>query len=60
MESARRLMNPTACLRETEQRTSELAVINRVQKGLFAEMDMQAIYELVGRKDQGNLQCAGN
>ena len=33
---------------ETEQRNAELAVINSVQKGLVAEMDMQGIYDLVG------------
>ncbi|CAN5149788.1 hypothetical protein BH23BAC2_BH23BAC2_16680 [soil metagenome] len=35
---------------ETEQRNAELAVINSVQAGLVAEMDMQGIYELVGEK----------
>lgn len=35
---------------ETEQRNAELAVINRVQEGLVAEMDMQGIYDLVGDK----------
>tara|TARA_R100001143_G_scaffold63597_1_gene73266 strand:+ start:183 stop:3116 length:2934 start_codon:yes stop_codon:yes gene_type:complete len=35
---------------ETEQRNAELAVINSVQQGLVAEMDMQGIYELVGEK----------
>jgi signal transduction histidine kinase len=33
---------------ETEQRNAELAVINSVQEGLVAEMDMQGIYDLVG------------
>lgn len=33
---------------ETEQRNAELAVINSVQQGLVAEMDMQGIYDLVG------------
>ncbi len=35
---------------ETEQRNAELAVINSVQEGLVAEMDMQGIYDLVGEK----------
>ena len=35
---------------ETEQRNAELAVINSVQQGLVAEMDMQGIYELVGER----------
>lgn len=33
---------------ETEQRNAELAVINSVQAGLVAEMDLQGIYDLVG------------
>ncbi|RFN60073.1 GAF domain-containing sensor histidine kinase [Marixanthomonas ophiurae] len=35
---------------EAEQRNAELAVINGVQQGLVAEMDMQGIYELVGER----------
>lgn len=35
-------------LDESEQRNAELAVINSVQHGLVAEMDMQGIYDLVG------------
>lgn len=35
---------------EAEQRNAELAVINSVQQGLVAEMDMQGIYDLVGDK----------
>jgi len=35
---------------EAEQRNAELAVINSVQQGLVAEMDMQGIYELVGER----------
>ena len=31
-----------------EQRNAELAVINSVQQGLVAELDMQGIYDLVG------------
>lgn len=37
-------------LKETEQRTAELAVINSVQQGLVAEMDLQGIYDLVGNR----------
>src|SRR5262249_37729829 len=37
-------------LSETEQRAAELAVINSVQQGLGAQLDMQAIYSLVGDK----------
>ena len=35
---------------EAEQRNAELSVINSVQKGLVAEMDMQGIYELIGNQ----------
>ena len=34
----------------TEQRNSELAVINSIQQGLAAELDFQAIVDLVGDK----------
>ena len=37
-------------LKETEQRTAELAVINSVQEGLAKELDIQAIYDLVGNR----------
>ena len=37
-------------LKETEQRTTELAVINGVQEALAKEMDIQAIYDLVGNR----------
>jgi hypothetical protein len=37
---------------EAEQRNAELAVINSVQQGLVAEMDMQGIYDLVGDRIQ--------
>jgi transcriptional regulator with GAF, ATPase, and Fis domain len=33
---------------ETQQRNAELAVINSVQQGLAAQIDMQGIYDLVG------------
>jgi hypothetical protein len=39
-------------LKETEQRTAELAVINSVQEGLAKEMDMQGIYDLIGDRIQ--------
>ncbi len=35
---------------ESEQRSAELSVINSVQVGLAAELDMQGIYELVGKQ----------
>ena len=33
---------------ETNERAAELALINRVQEGLAAELDIQSIYDLVG------------
>ncbi|HET6447453.1 MAG TPA: GAF domain-containing protein [candidate division Zixibacteria bacterium] len=46
-----RLFNETKrLLAETEQRNAELAIINSVQEGLAAELDIEAIYELVGEK----------
>ncbi len=37
---------------ETRQRNAELALINGIQQGLAAELDMQAMYDLVGDKVQ--------
>ena len=37
-------------LKETEQRAAELAVINSIQQGMAAELDFQAIIDLVGDK----------
>jgi K+-sensing histidine kinase KdpD/CheY-like chemotaxis protein len=48
LESARRFDETNRLLKETEQRSAELAVINSVQEGLAHELDMQAIYDLVG------------
>lgn len=48
LENARLFNETTRLLAETEQRNAELAVINSVQEGLVREMDMQAIYSLVG------------
>lgn len=50
LESVHRFDETNRLLKETEQRTSELAVINSVQEGLVAQMDMQSIYDLVGEK----------
>lgn len=38
--------------RSADQRASELALINSVQEGLSAKLDMQGIYDLVGDKLQ--------
>ena len=48
LENARLFDETNRLLKETEQRTGELAVINSVQEGLVREMDMKAIYEIVG------------
>ncbi len=48
LENARLFNETTRLLAETEQRNAELAVINSVQEGLVREMDMEAIYSLVG------------
>ncbi|TMI79174.1 MAG: GAF domain-containing protein, partial [Bacteroidetes bacterium] len=50
LENARLFDETTRLLKETEQRTAELAVINSVQEGLARELEMKAIYELVGNK----------
>ncbi|HSU28922.1 MAG TPA: GAF domain-containing protein, partial [Chitinophagaceae bacterium] len=50
LENARLFDETNRLLKETEQRNTELAVINSVQEGLVKEMDMQGIYDLVGNK----------
>ncbi|MCI0618923.1 hypothetical protein L0244_38615, partial [bacterium] len=50
LENARLFDETNRLLKETEQRKGELAVINSVQEGLVREMDMQAIYNLVGNR----------
>ena len=37
-------------MKETEQRNAELAVINSIQQGMAAELNFQAIVDLVGDK----------
>jgi GAF domain-containing protein/CheY-like chemotaxis protein/tetratricopeptide (TPR) repeat protein len=49
-ENARLFDETQRLLRETEQRNAELAVINRIQEGMAAELDFQAIIDLVGDK----------
>ena len=44
--SARSPSAPRSC----EQRAGELAVINSIQQGMAAELDFQAIVDLVGDK----------
>src|SRR6188474_3705262 len=50
LENARLFDESNRLLKETEQRTAELAVINSVQEGLVREMNMQAIYDLGGKR----------
>jgi len=50
LENARLFNETTRLLAETEQRNAEFAVINSVQEGLVREMDMEAIYHLVGSR----------
>jgi GAF domain-containing protein len=50
LENARLFDETNRLLNETQQRNAELGVINSVQEGLVAKMEMQAIYELVGEK----------
>ena len=52
LESARLFDETKRLLKETEQRTAELAVINSVQDGLAKELDMEGIYNLVGDRVQ--------
>jgi signal transduction histidine kinase/DNA-binding response OmpR family regulator/HPt (histidine-containing phosphotransfer) domain-containing protein len=37
-------------IEETRQRNAELAIINSIQQGLAAQLDMQSMYDLVGDK----------
>ena len=50
LENARLFDETQKLLRETERRNAELAVINSIQQGLAAELDLQSIIELVGEK----------
>lgn len=50
LENARLFEETKRLLAETDERAAELAIINSVQQGLAANLDMQAMYELVGEK----------
>jgi K+-sensing histidine kinase KdpD/CheY-like chemotaxis protein len=52
LKSARLFDETTHLLKETEQRTAELGVINSVQEGLANELDIHTIYHLVGDRIQ--------
>lgn len=46
--SMRLALENAALFAETQQRNAELAIINRIQEGLAAQLDLQSIYDLVG------------
>lgn len=48
LENARLFDETNRLLKETEQRTAELGVINSVQEGLVREMNTQSIFTMVG------------
>jgi GAF domain-containing protein/CheY-like chemotaxis protein len=50
LENARLFDETQRLLKETERRAAELAVINSIQEGMAAELDFQAIIDLVGDK----------
>ncbi len=50
LENARLLEETKRLLNETEQRAAELSIINSVQQGLSSNLEMQAIYDLVGNR----------
>ena len=50
LENARLFDETKRLLAETDQRAAELSIITSVQDGLAAQLDMQAMYELVGEK----------
>jgi GAF domain-containing protein/CheY-like chemotaxis protein len=52
LENARLFDETNRLLQETNDRAAELAIINSVQQGLAARLDMQAMYDLVGDKIQ--------
>jgi len=52
LENARLFGETERLLTETNERAAELAIINSVQQGLAAKLDMQSMYELVGEKIQ--------
>ena len=58
LENAR-LFSETKRLAETDERAAELAIINSVQEGLVENLEMQAMYDLVGDKIREDLRCPG-
>ena len=52
LENARLFDETKRLLAETDERAAELAIITSVQEGLAQNLDMQAMYDLVGNKIQ--------
>src|SRR4029078_3622167 len=52
LENARLFAETNRLLTETDERAAELAIITSVQEGLAQNLDMQAMYDLVGDKIQ--------
>ena len=50
LENVRLFDETKRLLTESNERAAELAIINSVQQGLAAQLDMQAMYDLVGDK----------
>src|SRR6185503_17795564 len=50
LENARLFDETQHLLKETEQRNAELAIINSVQEGLASNLEIQAIFDLLGDK----------
>ena len=50
LDNARLFDETQRLFKESEQRAAELAVINSVQAGLASQLDIQAIFDLVGTK----------
>jgi GAF domain-containing protein/DNA-binding response OmpR family regulator len=50
LQNARLFDETQRLFKAEQQRVAELAIINSVQQGLASQLDMQAIYELVGDK----------
>jgi len=50
LENARLFDETRRLLAESDRRAAELAIVNSVQQGLAAELDVQAMYELVGER----------
>ena len=50
IENARLFAETQRLLKETEERNTELSIINSLQLGLASKLDMKGIYELVGEK----------